>query len=424
MPVTSDTEMTTETEAIVQQPAQRASRNRRLLIGVVACTALIAAVATVAATKSGGSARQAVYVSKYSPQWSTGCRNYDKLQIKFVHMSREECHHLCRNTTGCAAFNYRASGDCGAESCYLFKKGCEWAEDRCWDYFTIEAPVDAEADAEADADADAGAGAGAGAGEDAGGGGVGWQLLSCDTRRHEDSWQTKGQRAIRTSNLCNGVSWNGFKTKVDIYLNHARELHSRGSTDLIVFADSFDVAFGGCTDEELLQRYHQVVQASDGATVIGSAELNFFPKSSGQFPYEDFEERRKKMLEAFGMDVNSYYSYTSQNTPGQYRFANSGWLMGPAGDLATVLSCMLQKGWIGGHFDDQAALHRCLFEHRNLITLDYSGTMVLNLFGFGTSGSKVLDKDGVVKNSAAGGATQCFFHGNGGSYSDWFPLIL
>jgi hypothetical protein len=153
-PVTSDMETVTETDAMVQ-PAQQGAQKRRLLIGVVAGTALLAAGATVAATKSGGNARQADYISRYvESDAKKGCSNWADLNLKFITgSSRSQCDKACHDfnagspAANCEAFNFKPSGNCtgdhggaGAGSCYLFKDGCVKVDNDCWDYYTIKLP--------------------------------------------------------------------------------------------------------------------------------------------------------------------------------------------------------------------------------------------------------------------------------------------
>jgi hypothetical protein len=161
-PMTSETDTATEAEVIVEA-TQQGAQKRRLVIGVVAGTALLAAVATVAATKSGGSARQngtADYISKYvDSKTATGCKNWEALNLKLITgTTRSKCDQACHDWNAgktashhqCHAYNFLPNNDCNGEgwkrgdleagSCYLFRGGCEEEANPCWDYYTIKLP--------------------------------------------------------------------------------------------------------------------------------------------------------------------------------------------------------------------------------------------------------------------------------------------
>ena len=57
--------------------------------------------------------------------------------------------------------------------------------------------------------------------------------------------------------------------------------------------------------------------------------------------------------------------------------------------------------------DDQFALAECMFRHPDLITIDYSGALILTLDGFQPG---VLEKRGVLLRNVALDSAQCFAH--------------
>merc|ERR1712113_139755 len=88
---------------------------------------------------------------------------------------------------------------------------------------------------------------------------------------------------------------------------------------------------------------------------------------------------------------------------------------GPASSVLDVVSA-----WQTFHFpsDDifgghQASAHRLLHARPDLVTLDYTGSLFLNLgsFTLGTLSDVLEVRQGVVYNRAAS-REQCFIHGN------------
>lgn len=101
------------------------------------------------------------------------------------------------------------------------------------------------------------------------------------------------------------------------------------------------------------------------------------------------------------------------NTPSAYQHLNAGFLMGPAAHVHEVVSLWLAR--FSRAVDDDQLVARCVqFERPELVTLDYTGGLILNIGEFtGTSLGKLLDvQDGVVYNHATQ-QVQCFLHGNG-----------
>merc|ERR1719277_2424409 len=145
--MTSETESATEAEFM--EATQQRAQKRRLLIGIVAGTALLAACAVVAATASDSArsqqTRTADYVSKYLDEDSgMGCANWAELTLQTLSStSKSECDEACRALEDCVAFNLQPYEDCvggeraEAKRCYLFKAGCVKEPQDCWDYFTI-----------------------------------------------------------------------------------------------------------------------------------------------------------------------------------------------------------------------------------------------------------------------------------------------
>merc|ERR1740138_1344842 len=223
-------------------------------------------------------------------------------------------------------------------------------------------------------------------------------------------------------NVCFNKTWYGFKTKVYAYLSHVREMAREGQPEqLVVLVDNSDMAFGGCTYEDLLHRYDKIASLVK-VPVIAGADNKLFPTTD--WPYHTLDARRKKIMKAFDMAGDKFCDYADCDQY-SYKFANSGFLMGPPKDLQELLSCMLENGW--GDFgktgyDDQQGLHACMFNDPDLVALDYTGTLSQQLIFFD---DEVLYKsEGKVHNRVAGGVVQCFVHGNGDTMKTWWPKLF
>merc|ERR1711874_705782 len=121
------------------------------------------------------------------------------------------------------------------------------------------------------------------------------------------------------------------------------------------------------------------------------------------------------VLDAIGLNVHAYAPYA--NWGGEYAFVNSGMMMGPAWALRDVLGCMVKEGQRPkkgrapyAAYDDQLGLARCMFRDPQKITIDYSGSIVLDMWGL--QDRIVEGHQGSIRNMATG-LTQCFIHVNG-----------
>jgi len=249
-------------------------------------------------------------------------------------------------------------------------------------------------------------------------------VLTCETRKSNvESWPMQGVGATMTiHNVCFNKTWYGFKTKVDAYHERVMELTAGGQPEqLVVLVDNSDMAFGGCTYDDLLDRYDKISSLVN-VPVIAGADNKLFPTTD--WPYHTFEERRGRIMRAFGMTAGKFCKYT-ECPKYSYRFANSGFLAGPPKDLQHLLRCMLKNGW--GDFgktgyDDQQGLHACMFSNPDLVALDYTGTLSQQLIFF--DDEVLYRSEGKVHNRVAGGVVQCFVHGNGDTMKTWWPKLF
>lgn len=251
-------------------------------------------------------------------------------------------------------------------------------------------------------------------------------LLTVNTLSPSTTISVRGVPGWTFENLGVGAKWVGSWTKVHLYLQWLQQHAPQAPNDIVILTDSTDVGFGGCSKKDLLARYQSVSQASEGAQVIAGADTHIWPpalwrnRTSTIENFNRFESRRLTLLQAFGMDASVY--------GGTYKYANSGFLMGPASVLLNVVSCMFQKGRGSGPyggdgaiknfdpwFDDQYGLILCMFQDTSpRIAVDYSGSIVLDMYGL--DANLPYAKDGAVYNRATNTA-QCFIHGNGHSFA-------
>jgi hypothetical protein len=251
---------------------------------------------------------------------------------------------------------------------------------------------------------------------------------TCETRGHgaySDRWPMQGvSKTMPIKNVCKGKDWYGFKTKVDAYQKYALDMAqtSPDSDQIIILVDNSDMAFGGCGYDELLYRY-DLIRKLTNATVIAGADNAPYPTSD--WPYERFKDKRQKIMQAFGMNADQFCDVT--DCPHySYKFANSGFLMGSPLELYKLLGCM-RKGGYGNFgstgFDDQQGLQVCMFgDYKNVVALDYSGTITMELIRM--ADTTLYEGNGKVYNRVARGMSQCFVHGNGDTMKSWWPRLF
>jgi len=258
-------------------------------------------------------------------------------------------------------------------------------------------------------------------------------ILTVETRLQDKVMAMPGVPGRSMQNVGSGKTWEGFRTKVLTYLPAVQARAKQEPGELVMLMDA-DVGFGGCSEEELLERYHRVVEHSGGASVVVSADVNQYPPiRDGIHRFHQFEDRRASVMKSAGLEVDAFRPYFVKNMVTDYAFVNSGFVMGPAEDLAVVLECMLNAGWdhecrkhptchIGNFsrrevaganeeccFDDQRALTSCALEHPKKIAIDYTGSLMLTTYGL----QNMLEVRRQRIHNEATGTTQCFIHANG-----------
>eukprot|EP00746_Dinoflagellata_sp_MGD_P123089 gnl/MRDRNA2_/MRDRNA2_57811_c0_seq1.p1 gnl/MRDRNA2_/MRDRNA2_57811_c0~~gnl/MRDRNA2_/MRDRNA2_57811_c0_seq1.p1 ORF type:complete len:289 (+),score=47.06 gnl/MRDRNA2_/MRDRNA2_57811_c0_seq1:73-939(+) len=181
---------------------------------------------------------------------------------------------------------------------------------------------------------------------------------------------------------------------------------------LVILTDGGDVAFGGCSQQDLLDRYQTVVHASGGAQVVVGADHWVWPYHANitKSDYNDyFKARKAAVLAAFDdHDLDLYDG-------AEYSYVNSGFIMGPLQKVLDILTCMSRKrrGWLREKFHDQLALATCMFLRPQDVAIDYSGLLVLDYNGLPKD--SLVGRNDAVYNTAYQ-RVQCFIHFNG-----WCP---
>lgn len=222
---------------------------------------------------------------------------------------------------------------------------------------------------------------------------------------------------------------------------------------LVILADGLDVAFGGCSHQELVRRYEHIVNMSIGGAVVFGSQLRLFPTdSTSEFQlydnlYSRLDGKRQELLRSNNLNNTPYAAYVDEadcrrngdgSSLNEYKFLNAGFAMGPASKLAEIYSLLIRSadsdetlrhirdpisGKETDKWDDQKALHWLLLRQNGtqLISLDYAGTLVVNLIRMKADPIERLG-DGTFRNKASG-EVPCFIHGNGGDKTLWNSLV-
>jgi len=255
--------------------------------------------------------------------------------------------------------------------------------------------------------------------------------MGVETRNAASTITMQGVPKFQFHNLGGHHKWKGPWTKVHLYLNWLRNNAAQAPDQMIILSDSSDVSFGGCSTDDLIDRYNSIVQACQGAPVLVGGDFHLWPpplvrnRSAVEASFATLDSRRTAVLQQFAMTPDAYGT--------TYKYVNSGFMMGPASDLLNVVSCMMDKGKGGTRFgqgpygisdqypdpwfDDQYGLTMCLLDESVTgvpqIALDYSGSVVLDMDGLDPA---VLYGSGGVVFNRATLKRQCFIHGNGKSF--------
>ncbi len=185
--------------------------------------------------------------------------------------------------------------------------------------------------------------------------------------------------------------WDGFTKKPKWLYRAIKERLI--DTPFLIFTDSWDVVFAA-SPEEVIEKY-----LTFGTDIVINAERNCFP---GTYKEE----------------------YDKINAPTEYKYLNSGFIVGKTEAILACLESMDLPNVPGDHVDpvkgkqhpeDQSLWQKAFLDQPASIALDYWCEIAQTLHEgnpehFDTTGSRIMNK---VTNS-----TPCIFHFNGGAKSD------
>jgi len=205
----------------------------------------------------------------------------------------------------------------------------------------------------------------------------------------------------------------------------AGELAFQHPDQLIIFTDSHDVYSGGCNESDLFTAYKSTVAANGGAPVIMGAEFGCWPPDPVCRIYSNFTKRRDRVLNAHGFNKSIYTRVFDSRGCSHcqkhhlYEQLNSGWLMGPASKVHKAAELWQQYHQLLRAETDQRSARHLMFMHPDLIGLDYTGQLVLNMGRFNAQAVNEVfrvEQNGIFNLET--GRKQCFLHGSGSRGKD------
>jgi len=201
----------------------------------------------------------------------------------------------------------------------------------------------------------------------------------------------------------------------------------RNPDKLVVVHSRGDVLYGGCSENVIKYKYEQIV-GNGTQTIVAAAEVSPYPQDLGWWYSESSitETMRSQALSSAGVpnDWITQYAHCDNNTvnsmcgsPPKYQYASSGFLMGPALDILTMLSGLETYEGPENRF-----INEYFLANPSKMTLDYSGSLSMTLHN-------LVHTDGSIPVEVAGGSggnktlvskqtntVVCFVHGNGNSF--------
>jgi len=232
-------------------------------------------------------------------------------------------------------------------------------------------------------------------------------------------------------------TWAGWDGRAKRYADELREYFKHDIHQVVIVADGGDVLFGGCSDLELLSYYHAVVKASNGSKVVFGAQIREYPKIKAPFNhYNDSTLRRRALAvqREFGLDDKPYIRFINKaacnDSFNPYSVhndrLNAGFVIGPAGLIADMYDGLLalpdeEAMSRPNYWNDQMAAANYMFHNADLVTLDYSTAITVQLGGARDVQDMLEIRDGKLHNTVTG-KVQCFVNGNGDGFDAWLKL--
>jgi len=233
------------------------------------------------------------------------------------------------------------------------------------------------------------------------------QLVTVETRPNRTEL-----RGIRNIGL--NRHWEGYVTKLQVMTEWLRKLGDEETQ--IIFVDGDDTIFGGCSQEQFLRDYRDVVKRSGGVEVVIGAERGCYecpaPWTCQTVPEVPEWAYRNWTLASGGTTIGA----SRLDPSGQMRFLNSGFITGPAGKLRALYQGSLQSmlAWEGRVPGDQYFVSKYALARPKDAVLDYASSLVTCGYSLNvTKLFELLPKGGLFNRVT--GKHQCFFHANGHS---------
>jgi len=189
--------------------------------------------------------------------------------------------------------------------------------------------------------------------------------------------------------------WGGVLAKNMWLLRWLSQAKRRIPDQIAVLSDG-DIISGGCTAAELLKYYKTTVTASDGAVIVIGAEFHAYPNvfcgavhdRNETYQHHFWSKRRTNVLEAHGLPEAIYADYVdcsrdltcaccSYNP--RYEFLNFGFVMGPISQLYPFMEFIALHCCKAYMPPDQGLARDYMFAHPDLVTLDYTGLLSLQM---------------------------------------------
>jgi len=207
------------------------------------------------------------------------------------------------------------------------------------------------------------------------------------------------------------------------------------SSSLMAIHASGEVLYAGCNESTIQSKYDQIIAASGGTqTIVMAAEVSPFHDdlawwyTSGVF-FANVNTQRTTFLSRMQNDygcsgcvehwaetrkdcTNAAHGYCT--SPAEYQFANSGFIMGPIGDIDLMLSEMAR--WDSTL---ERLVNQYFLNNPDKVALDYTGDLVMSLHNLVPSGVVQVQTDGSGKSflNLVTNKPVCFLHGDGNSFS-------
>jgi len=202
----------------------------------------------------------------------------------------------------------------------------------------------------------------------------------------------------------------------------------RAPRRMVILHSSGDMIFGGCSENQILYKYNQIVNASGvPAKIVVGGDLTPHPEDLGwHFDRADWAEaRRQTTLAGLGVpaDWTSSYADCTNRTLGPcssgkaYQFLDSGFIMGEVEaikDMVTELSSPVYTGCANRKINEY------FLKNPGTVTVDYAGLLSMSLHNMRPGNLPVIvgtDRDKPYLRNQVSDAAVCFVHGSGNSFA-------